>query len=206
MDKATACQHALSLLGEINYNQHAAPAAACNLHYPDVLRYANNATHWSFARARRTLTPLAKPAADGIRTYLIPADCLRIISLRDPATHTRIYKWEKYADRIEIYSPATDAVELLYTADLIATGSELPDSAPDFCQYVIHLLAARIAPTITGQIELANMFEQKAAALLARAVYSDSCQTDSNDQAPPLLTSDILTYHSDTQTTYNGYF
>lgn len=206
MDKATACQHALALLGETNYEKHAAPSSACNLHYPDVLRYANNATHWTFARARRTLTPLAKPAQDGIRAYLLPADCLRIIELRDPATHTKIPKWDKYADRIEIYSPSTDAVELIYTADLIATGSSLPDSAPDFCQYVIHLLAARIAPTITGQIELANVLEQKAALLLSQAIYSDARQTDSNDQSPLLTASDLLTHYSDNPSTYNGYF
>jgi hypothetical protein len=65
------------------------------------------------------------------------------------------------------------------------------------------MLAARIAPAITGQIELANMFEQKAALLLAQAVYADARQHASNDQAP--ITSDILTHYGDNPAYFSDY-
>ena len=48
------------------------------------------------------------------------------------------------------------------------------------------MLAARIAPTITGQLEIATMFEQKAAVYLAQAIYKDARQSGSNDQAPAI--------------------
>lgn len=186
MDKSTVCQHALALLGETNYEKHTAPKSVCDMAYPDVVRYANNAAHWSFARNRRTLTPMAAPSINGIRCYLIPADCLKIISITDTASGFKIPHWTIYADRIEIHSQIADTVDLVYTSDLLATQADLPDHAPDFCQYVIHMLAARIAPTITGQLEIATMFEQKAAVYLAQAIYKDARQSGSNDQAPAI--------------------
>lgn len=191
MDKSTACQHALALLGELNFEKHTAPKSACDMAYADVVRFANNAAHWSFARERRTLSPMATPTGK-YRAYLLPADCLKIISLTDTATGTKIPNWELYAGRIEIKSESIDTVDLTYTSDLLAAQQHLPDQAPDFCQYVIHLLAARIAPTITGQIELATHMEQKASYHLAQAIYQDARQHGSNDQAP--LTADLSTH------------
>lgn len=203
MDKSTVCQHALHLLGETNYEKHTAPQSVCDMAYADVVRFANNAAHWSFARQRRTLKPMATPSANGIRAYMLPADCLKIISVRDTHTHTRIPYWTLYAGRIEITNSDADTVDLTYTSDILSAQPNLPDQAPDFCQYVIHMLAARIAPTITGQIELANMFEQKAALLLAQAVYADARQHASNDQAP--ITSDILTHYGDNPAYFSDY-
>lgn len=191
MDKSTACQHALALIGELNFERHTAPKSACDIAYADVVRFANNAAHWSFARERRTLSPMATPTGK-YRAYLLPADCLKVISVTDTATGAKIPHWQLYSGRIEIQSEITDTVDLTYTSDLLAAQQQLPDHAPDFCQYVIHLLAARIAPTITGQIELANMLEQKAALLLSQAIYQDARQHASNDQAP--LTADLSTH------------
>lgn len=202
MDKSTVCQHALSLLGEINFEKYTAPASICDLAYADAVRYANNAAHWSFARARRTLLPMAPPSSNGIRCYLLPADCLKIISVTDTATGCKIPKWELYAGRIEIHHQTAETVNLTYTSDLLAAQANLPDQAPDFCQYVIHLLAARIAPTITGQLEVATMFEQKAAMLLAQAIYKDARQHGSADQAP--ITSDLLTHYGDNPSFFTG--
>lgn len=196
MDKSTACQHALALLGEINFKQHTAPNSICHTLYTDVVRYANNAAHWSFARTHRTLQPLSSsPSPTGIRAYRIPADCLKIISLTNTNTGKKIPHWQIYSGIIEIDTPAADTITITYTSDLLSAQADLPDQAPDFCQYIIHLLAARLAPTITGQLELATHFEQKAALLLAQAIYADARQQSSNDQAP--ITSDLLTHYGD---------
>lgn len=189
MDKSTVCQHALSLLGETNYEKHTAPKSACDMAYNDVVRYANNATHWTFARERRTLVPMARNTSSPLRCYALPSDCLKIIAVVDTQTGAKIPSWQLYASRIEINSNYADSVDLIYTSDLLTTQADLPDFAPDFCQYVIHMLAARIAPTITGQLEIATMFEQKAAALLAQAIYKDARQVGSNDQAPAIPTA-----------------
>lgn len=194
MDKATACQHALALLGEINFEKHTAPSSICHSLYTDVVRYANNAAHWSFARTHRTLTPLSS-SSSSIRAYRIPADCLKIISLTNTATGQKIPHWQIYSGIIEIDSPSADTLTLTYTSDLLSAQQNLPDQAPHFCQYIIHLLAARLAPTITGQLELATHFEQKAALILAQAIYADARQQSSNDQAP--ITSDLLTHYGD---------
>ena len=195
MDKSTVCQHALALLGEINFEKHTAPKSACDMAYADVVRYANNAAHWSFARNRRTLTPMASTATNGIRCYLIPADCLKIISVTDTATGAKIPNWQIYSGRIEITNSQADTVDLTYTSDLLSAQADLPDHAPDFCQYVIHMLAARIAPTITGQLEIATMFEQKAAVYLAQAIYKDARQSGSNDQAPAIPSPTAHVHH-----------
>ncbi len=189
MDKSTVCQHALALLGETNYEKHTAPKSACDMAYYDVVRFANNAAHWSFARERRTLTSMSGNTASTVRCYHLPADCLKIIAVVDTHTGSKIPNWQLYASRIEISSAYADSVDLIYTSDLLTTQADLPDHAPDFCQYVIHMLAARIAPTITGQLEIATMLEQKAAYLLAQAIYKDARQAGSNDQAPAIPTA-----------------
>lgn len=204
MDKSTACQHALALLGETNFEKHTAPKSACDIAYTDVVRYANNAHHWSFARQKRTLTPIGADPAAHFKNYRIPADCLKIISLTNPETNAKIPSWQIFSGIIEIPSSSLDTVTLTYTSDLLSAQTDLPEQAPDFCQYVIHLLAARIAPSITGQIEIANLMEQKAAVILAQAIYKDARQSGSNDQAP--LTSDILTHYDDTPQYYSGRF
>lgn len=185
MDKASACQHALALLGEINFEKHSAPDSLCWLLFPDIVRYANNATHWSFARSRRRLSPLAPPSQRSeVRAFRLPADCLKIISVINPESNSKIPNWDIYSGVLEVSSSSVDSVELIYTSDLLSSQRDLPDQAPDFCQYVIHMLAARLAPSITGQMELASMLEQKANSILATAIYKDARQTDSADQAP----------------------
>lgn len=184
MDKSTACQLALSLLGEHQVKPHTPQANILSQQYIECVRYANSLAHWSFARAKRTLTPLSPAtAADGITTYAIPADCLRIISLAT-TSGDKIPKWKIFSNFIECYSVPSDTLYLTYTSDLLSAQAELPDSCPSFCQYVIHLLAARIAPTITGELAIQSELENKAQVYLAQAMTYDAQQEASNDQSP----------------------
>lgn len=184
MDKATACQLALSLLGEHQVKPHTPQANILSQQYTECVRYANSLAHWSFARTKRTLTPLSPAtAADGITTYAIPADCLRIISLTTTSGE-RVPKWKIFSNFIECYATPSDTLSLVYTSDLLSAQADLPDSAPAFCQYVIHLLAARIAPTITGELAIQSELENKAQGYLSQAMTYDAQQDSSNDQSP----------------------
>lgn len=184
MDKATACQLALSLLGEHQVKPHTPQAVLLSQQYTECVRYANSLSHWSFARAKRTLAPLSSATStDGITTYAIPADCLRIIELTTTSGE-RIPKWKIFGSFIEAYSTPSDTLTLTYTSDLLSAQADLPDSAPSFCQYVIHLLAARIAPSITGELAIQSELENKAQAYLSQAMTFDAQQEASNDQSP----------------------
>lgn len=184
MDKSTACQLALSLLGEHQVKPHTPQANILSQQYTECVRYANSLAHWSFARTKRTLSPLSSASAtDGITTYAIPADCLRIISLTTTSGE-RVPKWKIFSNFIECTSAPSDTLTLTYTSDLLSAQADLPDSSPAFCQYVIHLLAARIAPTITGELAIQSELENKAQAYLSQAMTYDAQQDSSNDQSP----------------------
>jgi hypothetical protein len=184
MDKSTACQLALSLLGEHQVKPHTPQAVLLSQQYTECVRYANSLAHWSFARAKRTLSPLSSSvAADGVTTYAIPADCLRIISLTTTSGE-RVPKWKIFSNFIECSSAPSDTLTLIYTSDLLSAQADLPDAAPSFCQYVIHLLAARIAPSITGELALQTELENRAQTYLSQAMTFDAQQEASNDQSP----------------------
>jgi hypothetical protein len=108
---------------------------------------------------------------------------LRIIELTTTSGE-RIPKWKIFGSFIEAYSTPSDTLTLTYTSDLLSAQADLPDSAPSFCQYVIHLLAARIAPSITGELAIQSELENKAQAYLSQAMTFDAQQEASNDQSP----------------------
>lgn len=184
MNRTTVYEHALRLLGEVNYKKHTATDGVCALLYPDAVRYANAVANWSFARAKRTLAPLAATSTDGIRTYTLPADCLRVIKVMDTASMQKVRNFSIFGRTLEVEKHPASNITLIYTSDLLACREDLPDEAPLFCQYVIHLLAAKIAPSITGNIQLTAQLNAEAAQLMQQALTQDRQQARSNDQHP----------------------
>lgn len=180
MDKATVIEQALDLLGQHAYIANSGTESVVDKQYNHVLRECVSSHHWSFARRKVTLTC----EKDG--TFTLPLDCLRIKSVnRADSTAPyleRLDFWQLYDRTIE--APEQQQLILVYTEDYTATGRDLPDSAPHFCQYAIHTLASRIAPTICGAagIELAQMLLQRATEYKSAALIHDRQQDNSNDQ------------------------
>lgn len=198
MNRTSVYEQALRLLGEVNYKKHTATDGVCTQLYPDTVRLANAIANWSFARTKRTLAPLAAPTGDRIHTYTLPADCLRVIEVRDTATQNKVPHYSIYGRTLEVENHHSGNITLIYTSDLLACSEDLPDQAPLFCQYVIHLLAAKIAPSITGNMQLTAQLNQEATRLMYDALTQDRQQTRSNDQHPltNILQNNILTTHA----------
>lgn len=194
MNRTTVYTHALHLLGEINYKKHTATDGVCAREYPDAVRLANSIANWSFARSKRVLAPLSSKTSDGIYSYNLPADCLRVLEVRDTATQMKVNRYSIYGRILEVDGHPSDNVTLVYTSDLLACREDLPDEAPQFCQYVIYLLAAKIAPTVTGNIQLAAQLNMEATQRMHEALTADRQQARSNDQHPlgRLLNNNIL--------------
>lgn len=184
MNRTTVYEHALRLLGEVNYKKHTATDGVCVQMYPDAVRFANAIANWSFARTKRTLAPLAKKATDGVYTYNLPADCLRVIKVLDTASQKKVRHFSIYGRTLEVEGHGSSSITLIYTSDLLACREDLPDEAPIFCEYVIHLLAAKIAPSITGNIQLTAQLNAEATQLMHQALVQDRQQARSNDQHP----------------------
>ena len=205
MNRTTVYTHALHLLGEVNYKKHTATDGVCAREYPDAVRLANSIANWSFARTKRVLAPLSAKSTDGVYAYNLPADCLRVLEVRDTATQMKVRHFSIYGRILEVDGHSSDNVTLIYTSDLLACREDLPDEAPMFCQYVIYLLAAKIAPAVTGNIQLAAQLNAEATQRMHQALTADRQQARSNDQHPldRLLNSNILAgSHIPTDSTY----
>lgn len=97
-----------------------------------------------------------------------------------------------------IYTPENDDVMLTYTADLLQCGACVPDFAPMYCNGVISMLAARLAPSMLGSEQMAQTLIAEAEAYLKEAIIEDRRQERSNDQHPlaDILDMDITRYRT----------
>lgn len=119
--------------------------------------------------------------------FYVPSDCLRIMEVVDECGRKlRHWSLSMDVDRQEriLIAPGEGAAYLTYTADLIQCGSAIPDFAPMYCNGVIALLAARLAPSMLGNEQLGQMLFQEAEGYLREAILQDKRQERSNDQHP----------------------
>ena len=195
MDKLTIYNRALSLISAAPYQQQTGVQHPCDLWYSHALLKANERADWAFARRRVTLhqnpqqtnnqSPIVNSQSSIVNTssFTLPADCLKIRNVYYPGTRTKTSRRETYGRTL--VTEITPTVDLDYTTNIVATMQELPDAEPSFCQAVIYLLAALIAPEIKGpgtqeHERYLSLFEQE----IQNAMYLDRKQTDSNDQSP----------------------
>lgn len=181
MDKLTAQQAALDVLGDYTLQPRTTQMIALDRHYASTLRFCVAQSNWSFARRVKHITP----NQDG--TFTIPLDCLILREVRD-ADGRKLPRWQ-LVDRTIITEDAPSSLRVTYTTDYtISENGEVPDSAPTFAQYFVTLLAARVTPSIMGgeeySMQLAMSLEQKANAYRLRAITQDRMQDASNDQSP----------------------
>ncbi len=175
MDKATLFEQALHTLGDREYKRDSPTGRECDLWFPAVLTEALNYGAWSFSARRRTLVPDASGA------YPLPEDCLRPLRLNH--TSFELIGRSIHLNTAFQFAPE-NGLELTYISDALAKGEHLPDSSPLFLRGLCLLLAARMAPKITGQPQLAFTLEEAARASFAEALHQDALAQHSNDQHP----------------------
>ena len=192
-------QRALYKLGEREYIANAATESPINAMFPGVLREANRAGHWSWAKTRAKVSK--GTAVDGMTPYALPGDFLRLITVKD-ADDTCLYRepWELRGKSIYVNGNAPTQLCVRYTRDLQLTSTgqavstpTLPDD-PAFIEYLVLLLAARCAPAIVGAqpgMTLETNLTQLAEQQKMVALTQDKQQDSSNDHDP---TRDIWTH------------
>lgn len=181
MDKLTAQQAALDVIGDYTLQPRTTQMIALDRHYSQTLRFCVAQSNWSFARRVKDISP----NADG--TFTIPIDCLVLREVRD-ADGRKLASWQ-LVDRTITTTDAPASLRVTYTTDYtISENGEVPDSAPTFAQYFVTLLAARVTPSILGGdeygMQLSLSLEQKANSYRLRAIAQDRMQDASNDQSP----------------------
>lgn len=164
------------MLGDRLYVPGSAEALACDAHGQQVLALALDYARWSFATREAVLVLDAEGGA------VLPDDCLRIQDCGLP-------RWRKLGRRVVAAEgfwsgKAGQRVRLSYTGSLLVQSVCLPDDEPLFAEACATLLAARLAPRLTGNFQLAERLEQRGQEALYRAKLKDAQQSDSNDQAP----------------------
>lgn len=197
-------QRALYKLGEREYIANAATESPIDTMFSGVLREANRAGHWSWARARKQISKSSISVDTWV--YALPGDFLRLISLKD-YTDTNLYRdqWELVGKQIMMPAnvdsstlPASLIVRYTRDLQLTSTGQAvstptLPDD-PAFIEYLVLLLAARCAPAIVGAqpgMTLETNLTQLAEQQKMVALTQDKQQDSSNDHDP---TRDIWTH------------
>lgn len=175
MDKVTFFEQALHTLGDREYKKDSPTGRECDLWFPSVLVEALNYGSWTFATRRRVLE------AESPHTYPLPEDCLRPLRIN----HSCFELIGRHICLNALFQPApSSGLELTYISDSLGKSETLPDTHPLFLRGLTLLLAARMAPKITGQPKLAFTLEEAAHSALADALHQDSLSQHSNDQHP----------------------
>lgn len=187
MDRLTIIDSALSLLGEKPYDNQTGYQRVCDLWFDRVLREANSLFNWTFARKRITLTNPDTATHPDSSAFTLPVDCLTLLYVYHHGTNRKVNNVSLF-NRV-LVTDRVDAVDIVYTSDISASMQELPDSRPEFCQGCIYLLAARISPVVTGNLEVQLKFEEMARHYFHSALTKDEWQHNSNDNHP---LSDLL--------------
>lgn len=180
MDKVTIFNAALSALGQHGYREGSGNAAACELWYPIVLTTANARYNWTFAARRKDLKPLSANGRESRFEY--PADCINYTAVINHDTGDRCRDPRRIGN--EIVTEPCSGITLTYNANCLATMQQLPPNMPEFIQGVIELLAARIAPEVTGNPAYTSEFETRAEQHFMQAITRDAQQLASNKRDP----------------------
>lgn len=183
IDQLTLCNMALSKLGDrsniTSVNENSAEAQQCRLWYKMSLAQTLAAFNWSFARARIDLTvdPISDPPLpEWSYRYLYPTNCFRVRYIVNPCG--------KEADAVPYvaeFSPSatrsicTNLAEatIVYTVDMtdVAYINLYP---PEFINAFTSALAANMAFTLTGNVNITQSKQQEFLFLVKLAAGNDA--------------------------------
>ena len=146
------CNIALGRLGAdsiLSIDSATKEAQACKLFYQTALDEVLRTHPWNFAIRRQTLTASEEPSFGWTNSYLLPADCLRVLDLNDlhefsDPPHWQIEGRSLLCDQMEAHIRyiSRDADPLQYDALFVAA--------------LAAKLAALIAKKITGSDSIAG--------------------------------------------------
>lgn len=172
MDKGAFHSAALALLGIPEHLPGTEEERLCAVHAQQVILRALDYARWSFA-AKETTVLLDGGVGD------LPHDCLRVQGCS-------LERWQIRGRRIVNNGDGgEESCTLSYTSDGYAQAVALPEHEPLFNEACIHLLAARVAPRLTTNFQLAQALSQMGEDFLYKASLRDAQATSSNDQRPP---------------------
>ena len=169
------CNIALSKLGEsplsaIDPNgSHA--SRMCYMHYHPVRREVLCVNRWSFATATRSLSTEERAGGEGSLPHLLPADCLRVLSVSAPSWTLR--------GRC-IYCPAA-SIRVSYITDC--------EDVTLFEPLFVEALAVRLAyklciPLINSTTARQALLDEYRHIALPQAAHFNGVQSHSNDSHP----------------------
>lgn len=176
MDKITLFNQSLHKLGDREYYRDTPSGKECDLWFPVVLHEALMFGAWSFASKEVML----HPASDN--EFVLPVDCVRVLYVGAPLY--RILERRIKITPVGYFPPHEGRLPVRYLSNDMAKEERLPEQEPLFCRGVMLLLAARIAPKLTSEAQLAMVLEAEATNVLRDALHRDAIQQCSNDQHP----------------------
>lgn len=173
--------HALALLGEDSIDdfipESGSTQALAATIYDRVVDSCLGSWQWNFATCRLELSALTNPPPDPWTVqYALPSGTLRILRTDIPCEAYAIYSDNQGG--VAAGTPRPGGELRLYAtrtgvwADVLVR--PLDDLFPGyFSDIVINRLAAEMAPALTGQMQLAQLFEQRSRIAEARGRVID---------------------------------
>ena len=164
--------NALYLIGADGITDFAAStseAKVANALYEDIIQTSFASFRWRFATTQINLTRLATaPKGRFSASYHIPASCVTVIGV---TINDALIKYDIYGNKIFCDADSSDTVVLDYV------GRAPESSWPSYFTTAIEFtLAGSFAISLARDAQLAQLMEQKAAALFMKARNIDSQQ------------------------------
>lgn len=163
------CNLALTRLGHFSItalDDESRAGRLCALHYEPTRDSVLRAHPWNFAVRRAILPALATPPGWGAqRAFQLPSDCLRVLTLEDPATEYRI-------EGRAIITDANDPLKIEYLARII--DPTLFDAI--FIDALAARLAAELAIPLTDDARIAGEMSSLYEARLSEARTLDAME------------------------------
>lgn len=164
--------NALYLIGADGITDFAAStseAKVANALYEDIIQTSFASFRWRFATTQMDLTRLTTaPKGRFSASYHIPASCVTVIGV---TINDALIKYDIYGNKIFCDADASDTVVLDYVQR--APESNWPSY---FTTAIEFTLAGSFAISLARDAQLAQLMEQKAAALFMKARNIDSQQ------------------------------
>lgn len=167
------CNHALSMLGEsriTSLEDNTERARICNVVYDETRDELLADFEWPFAIGRRALAAVSEENLTKYEyRYMLPSDYLMLLDILDDQTYETLenYKLKTLDYKIESGRLLTD-LSPCYVRYIkqITTPNLYPES---FASALVYSIAAKIAPRLSQNFQLAQQMGQMAAGALMKA-------------------------------------
>jgi hypothetical protein len=176
------CNQALDLIKAPNISsltESSEAARKCNRHYAKCRDTLLEEYPWNFAIQRATFSEdTEEPLFEYEHQYVIPSDCLRILSIYN---YTGPWRREGQRLLVDIDSSSSDSCYVRY----IKKVTDVSDFDPMFVEALVYRLAAKLAIAIRNDEDLAERYEKKEIMMVMKAerlhAIEDTSYEDENE-------------------------